>query len=45
MPLIEVNGLRKEYGGRPVVDGVSFTVEDASLDDAFLDLTAQENPT
>ncbi|MEV5535927.1 ABC transporter ATP-binding protein [Saccharopolyspora shandongensis] len=27
MAIIEVDGLRKSYGGRPVVDGVGFTVE------------------
>src|SRR5690349_20447907 len=27
MPLIEVNGLRKRYGAKVAVDGVSFTVE------------------
>ncbi|MEU3651499.1 ABC transporter ATP-binding protein [Streptomyces sp. NPDC032161] len=27
MAIIEVNGLRKAYGGRPAVDGVSFGVE------------------
>ncbi|MDA3627527.1 ABC transporter ATP-binding protein [Saccharopolyspora sp. WRP15-2] len=27
MAIIEVNGLRKSYAGRPVVDGVGFTVE------------------
>ncbi|MFE1407191.1 ABC transporter ATP-binding protein [Streptomyces sp. NPDC058770] len=27
MAIIEVNGLRKAYGGRPAVDGVSFSVE------------------
>ncbi|MGW5645861.1 ABC transporter ATP-binding protein [Saccharopolyspora sp. NPDC003752] len=27
MAIIEVGGLRKSYGGRPVVDGVDFTVE------------------
>lgn len=31
MPLIEVSGLRKEYGGRAVVDGVGFTVEEGEI--------------
>lgn len=31
MPLIEVSGLCKEYGGRPVVDGVGFTVEEGEI--------------
>ncbi|MBC6462512.1 ATP-binding cassette domain-containing protein [Actinomadura sp. HBU206391] len=31
MPIIEVNGLRKAYGGRPVVDGVSFAVEEGEI--------------
>ncbi|GLW09815.1 multidrug ABC transporter ATP-binding protein [Microtetraspora sp. NBRC 13810] len=31
MPIIEVSGLRKSYGGRPVVDGVSFTVEEGEI--------------
>ncbi|MGY1438050.1 ABC transporter ATP-binding protein [Streptomyces reniochalinae] len=31
MPLIEVSGLRKEYQGRPVVDGVSFSVEEGEI--------------
>ncbi|WP_067820327.1 ABC transporter ATP-binding protein [Actinomadura kijaniata] len=31
MPIIEVNGLRKAYGGRPVVDGVAFAVEEGEV--------------
>jgi ABC-2 type transport system ATP-binding protein len=31
MPIIEVNGLRKTYGGRPVVDGVTFAVEEGEI--------------
>lgn len=31
MPIIEVTGLRKSYGGRPVVDGVSFAVEEGEI--------------
>ncbi|WP_367045066.1 ABC transporter ATP-binding protein [Streptomyces sp. Je 1-332] len=31
MPIIEVRDLRKEYGGRAVVDGVSFTVEEGEI--------------
>ncbi|MEU1118047.1 MULTISPECIES: ABC transporter ATP-binding protein [unclassified Streptomyces] len=31
MPLIEVHGLQKAYGGRPVVDGVSFAVEEGEI--------------
>ena len=31
MPIIEVSGLRKAYGGRPVVDDVSFTVEQGEI--------------
>ncbi|RAY12776.1 ABC transporter ATP-binding protein [Actinomadura craniellae] len=31
MPIIEVSGLRKAYGGRPVVDGVAFTVEEGEI--------------
>ncbi|MFD3515178.1 ABC transporter ATP-binding protein [Streptomyces sp. NPDC058657] len=31
MPLIEVSALRKSYSGRPVVDGVSFTVEEGEI--------------
>ncbi|GAA1816786.1 ABC transporter ATP-binding protein [Actinomadura chokoriensis] len=31
MPIIEVNGLRKVYGGRPVVDGVTFAVEEGEI--------------
>ncbi|WP_399929897.1 ABC transporter ATP-binding protein [Streptomyces kanamyceticus] len=31
MPLIEVRGLTKAYGGRTVVDGVSFTVEEGEI--------------
>ncbi|MFE2915814.1 ABC transporter ATP-binding protein [Kitasatospora indigofera] len=31
MAIIEVNGLRKAYGGRPVVDGISFTVEEGEI--------------
>lgn len=27
MAIIEVDGLRKAYGGKPAVDGVSFAVE------------------
>ncbi|MFI6349953.1 ABC transporter ATP-binding protein [Streptomyces sp. NPDC050560] len=30
-PVIEVRDLRKEYGGRAVVDGVSFTVEEGEI--------------
>jgi ABC-2 type transport system ATP-binding protein len=31
MAIIEVNGLRKAYGGRPVVDGVSFSVREGEI--------------
>lgn len=31
MAVIEVNGVRKAYGGRPVVDGVSFAVEEGEI--------------
>ncbi|WP_328562771.1 ABC transporter ATP-binding protein [Streptomyces coelicoflavus] len=31
MPVIEVSDLRKSYGGRPVVDGVSFAVEEGEI--------------
>ncbi|MEU8345308.1 ABC transporter ATP-binding protein [Actinomadura meyerae] len=31
MPIIEVSGLRKVYGGRPVVDGVTFAVEEGEI--------------
>ncbi|MFD7388983.1 ABC transporter ATP-binding protein [Streptomyces sp. NPDC059852] len=31
MPVIEVTDLRKSYGGRTVVDGVSFTVEEGEV--------------
>ncbi|WP_030191771.1 ABC transporter ATP-binding protein [Streptomyces violaceorubidus] len=31
MSVIEVTDLRKSYGGRPVVDGVSFTVEEGEI--------------
>ncbi|WP_082310010.1 ATP-binding cassette domain-containing protein [Nonomuraea sp. SBT364] len=31
MAIIEVDGLRKSYGGRPVVDGVSFTVGEGEI--------------
>ncbi|MFI6746223.1 hypothetical protein ACIBI3_08480 [Actinomadura luteofluorescens] len=31
MPIIEVSGLRKVYGGRPVADGVTFAVEEAEI--------------
>jgi ABC-2 type transport system ATP-binding protein len=31
MPIIEVNGLHKAYGGRPAVDGVSFAVEEGEI--------------
>ncbi|WP_344597640.1 ABC transporter ATP-binding protein [Actinomadura vinacea] len=31
MPIIEVSGLRKAYGGRPAVDGVSFAVEEGEI--------------
>ncbi|WP_306333452.1 ABC transporter ATP-binding protein [Streptomyces sp. KL118A] len=31
MPLIEVHGLKKAYGGRTVVDGVSFAVEEGEI--------------
>ncbi|MET9591568.1 ABC transporter ATP-binding protein [Streptomyces sp. NPDC006516] len=31
MAIIEVNGVRKAYGGRPVVDGVSFTVDEGEI--------------
>ncbi|WP_327675434.1 ABC transporter ATP-binding protein [Kitasatospora sp. NBC_00458] len=31
MPIIEVTGLRKSYGGRPVVDDVSFTVGEGEV--------------
>ncbi|GAA2080457.1 ABC transporter ATP-binding protein [Actinomadura alba] len=31
MPIIEVNGLRKVYGGRAVVDGITFAVEEGEI--------------
>ncbi|MFJ3700164.1 MULTISPECIES: ABC transporter ATP-binding protein [Streptomyces] len=31
MAIIEVRGVRKAYGGRPVVDGVSFTVDEGEI--------------
>ncbi|MFA3876995.1 ABC transporter ATP-binding protein [Streptomyces sp. MMCC 100] len=31
MPVIQVTDLRKSYGGRPVVDGVSFAVEEGEI--------------
>ncbi|MEU9747592.1 ABC transporter ATP-binding protein [Streptomyces niveus] len=31
MAIIEVNGLRKAYGGKPAVDGVGFTVEEGEI--------------
>ncbi|MFF1381812.1 ABC transporter ATP-binding protein [Streptomyces sp. NPDC058308] len=31
MPLIEVHGLKKAYGGRAVVDGVSFAVDEGEI--------------
>ncbi|MFJ9544038.1 ATP-binding cassette domain-containing protein [Streptomyces sp. NPDC101225] len=31
MPVIEVTDLRKSYGGRPVVDGISFAVEEGEI--------------
>ncbi|MFF9689173.1 ABC transporter ATP-binding protein [Streptomyces sp. NPDC014623] len=31
MAIIEVNGVHKAYGGRPAVDGVSFTVEEGEI--------------
>ncbi|MFI8951799.1 ATP-binding cassette domain-containing protein [Streptomyces sp. NPDC053750] len=31
MPVIEVTDLRKAYGGRPAVDGVSFAVEEGEI--------------
>lgn len=31
MPVIEVNGVRKAYAGRPVVDGVSFSVDEGEI--------------
>jgi ABC-2 type transport system ATP-binding protein len=31
MPIIEVSGLRKAYGGRPAVDGVTFAVEEGEI--------------
>src|SRR3954463_4156300 len=31
MPVIEVTDLRKSYGGRAVVDGVSFSVEEGEI--------------
>ncbi|MFH8975489.1 ATP-binding cassette domain-containing protein [Streptomyces sp. NPDC017890] len=31
MPVIEVTDLRKSYGGRPAVDGVSFAVEEGEI--------------
>ncbi|MFF4733513.1 ABC transporter ATP-binding protein [Streptomyces mirabilis] len=31
MSVIEVTGLRKSYGGRPLVDGVSFAVEEGEI--------------
>ncbi|WP_246101838.1 ATP-binding cassette domain-containing protein [Streptomyces cyaneus] len=30
-PVVEVSGLRKSYSGRPVVDGVSFAVEEGEI--------------
>jgi ABC-2 type transport system ATP-binding protein len=31
MAIIEVNGLRKAYGGKPAVDGVTFAVEEGEI--------------
>ena len=31
MSMIDVRGLRKTYGGRPVVDGISFTVDEGEI--------------
>ncbi|MFC8225622.1 ABC transporter ATP-binding protein [Streptomyces sp. NPDC057287] len=31
MAIIEVNGVHKAYGGRPVVDGVGFTVDEGEI--------------
>src|SRR5690242_21821057 len=31
MSVIEVTDLRRSYGGRPVVDGVSFTVQEGEI--------------
>ncbi|MFF9479077.1 ABC transporter ATP-binding protein [Streptomyces sp. NPDC014733] len=31
MSIIEVTGLRRAYGGRPVVDGISFTVDEGEI--------------
>ncbi|MER5552226.1 ABC transporter ATP-binding protein [Streptomyces sp. NPDC002793] len=31
MAIIEVNGVHKAYGGRPAVDGVSFTVDEGEI--------------
>ncbi|MFE1688740.1 ABC transporter ATP-binding protein [Streptomyces albidoflavus] len=31
MPIIEVSGVHKAYGGRTVVDGISFTVEEGEI--------------
>lgn len=31
MSIIEVSGLRKVYGGRPVVDGITFAVEEGEI--------------
>ncbi|MGW4918653.1 ABC transporter ATP-binding protein [Streptomyces albidoflavus] len=31
MPIIEVSGVRKAYGSRTVVDGISFTVEEGEI--------------
>ncbi|MFB8025665.1 ABC transporter ATP-binding protein [Streptomyces sp. NPDC056465] len=31
MAIIEVNGIRKAYGGRPAVDGVGFSVEEGEI--------------
>ncbi|TDC44491.1 ABC transporter ATP-binding protein [Actinomadura sp. KC345] len=31
MAIIEVNGLRKSYGGQPVVDGIAFAVEEGEI--------------
>ncbi|MET9294901.1 ABC transporter ATP-binding protein [Streptomyces sp. NPDC003077] len=31
MPIVEVQGLRKVYGERPVVDGVSFAIEEGEI--------------
>lgn len=43
MSVIEVSELRKSYGGRAVVDGVSFAVEEGEILE-FLARTAPGRP-